>query len=423
MVQRPIPAVALRAILATLVAVIHAMSSSPFSIHRASGGSLHGVARYATTEAGRDLDGSYRSVDVESLAHLWLHEEHADGTSLVSFCTEWADAFRGRWVAVARPVGDGLQVTETLRLSEGSATWNTDERWIHADDDERSSLLERVRWLFFAERFGRYSEPRVPSLEELALLRRAHERCADDWVRLAYGRALISRGDFAASLTVLEELGPANAADRARALFGLARYEDALRVIDEVPLEEHDSRARALWLRGLALARLGRDEDAMSSILAALAADDLDGRDGGARMDGLPGAVRMSVAEEGFRMGRFEAAIRGCVNEATRILHGRCLEALGRVAEARKQYELARGLQPTEAIAALLALERETALQASRSVAATTAFDVGDKVTHAKLGEGEVVDVEDGRAPRLLIAFERGAEKWIAASAVQKRAS
>lgn len=397
------------------------MSPSPFTVYRAPDASLRGVARYATTEDGRDLDGSYRSVDVESLGQLSLLEEHTDGTSLVAFCPEWADAFRGRWVAVVKPVGDELQVVETLRMSEGSVTWNTDERWVHADDDLRSSLLERARWLFFAHRFGRYFDPRVPSLEELALLRCAHERCADDWVRLAYGRALISRGDFAASLAVLEALGSANAADRARALSGLGRYEDALRVIDEAPLEEHDSRARALWLRGLALARLGRDEDAMSSLLAALAADDLDGRDVGARMDGLPGVVRMSVAEEGLRMGRFEDALRGCVNEATRMVHGQCLEALGRFAEARKQYELARGLQPNEAIAALLALEKKAALRAPRPMATTTVFDVGDAVTHPKLGEGEVIDVEDGRAPRLLIAFERGGEKWLATSAVQRR--
>ena len=159
----------------------------------------------------------------------------------------------------------------------------------------------------------------------------------------------------------------------------------------------------------------------MSSLLAALAADDLDGRDMGARMDGLPGVVRMSVAEEGLRMGRFEDALRGCVNEATRMVHGQCLEALGRFAEARKQYELARGLQPNEAIAALLALEKKAALRAPRPMAATTVFDVGDRVTHPKLGEGEVIDVEDGRAPRLLIAFERGGEKWLATSAVQRR--
>jgi len=399
------------------------MSTSPFSVYRAPDASLHGVARYATTEDGRDLDGSYRSVDVEALGKLSLLEEQTDGTSLVSFCPEWADAFRGRWVGVVKPVGDELQVVETLRLSEGSASWNTDERWIHADDDERSSLLERARWLFFAHRFARYYHPCVPSLEELALLRRAHEQCADGWVRLGYGRALILRGEHATALDVLEEMGSASAADRARALFGLARYDDALRVIDEVPLEEHDSRARALWLRGLALARLGRDEDAMSSLLAALAADDLDGRDVGARMDGLPGVVRMSVAEEGLRMGRFEDALRGCVNEATRMVHGQCLEALGRFAEARKQYELARGLHPNEAIAALLALEKKAALRAPRSNAATTVFDVGDRVTHPKLGEGEVIDVEDGRAPRLLIAFERGGEKWLATSAVQRRSA
>ncbi len=242
----------------------------------------------------------------------------------------------------------------------------------------------------------------------------ALERCGDDWIRVAYGRALNALGQHTEALAVLE----GHPLDRARALLGLERYVEVLRAIDEWPMASHESEARAHWLRGKALLGLGRDEEAMISLLAALSSDDLNSYELGARHDDLPAAAFRSVAVEGFRMGRFEDALQGY---AGLLLKGQCFEALGRFAEARDQYEQARALQPTESIAALLALEKKAALLAPKASAKSAAFDLGDKVTHAKLGDGDVVDVEDGNAPRLLIAFESGAEKWLAASAVRKR--
>ncbi len=391
----------------------------PFVIHRNP--TLWGLVRYDTPQAGMELHGAAMMVAVEPLADLRIAEELADGTLLMSFCVERSNALRGRWVAVVKPAAEMLRIEETLRLSEGLAIWNTEESWVHTDDPSRSPVLERARWLSMARM---WSHKAALTSDEVSLLRTAHERCGDDWMGLALGRALIVRDDHAGALAVFAQMDSAcTTTDEARALVGLERFEDAVRVIDAVPLDEHTSKARALWLRGRALAQLGRDEEAMRSLLSALDAldpSDQLGLDKGSRMDGLPGAVRMSVAIEGVRMGRFEDALKGCENDATLLIQGQCLEALGRVAEARDRYEQARSLHPKEAIAALLALEKNAALSTPRSTAKTTAIDLGDKVTHAKLGDGEVIDVEDGSAPRLLVAFENGAEKWLAVSAVRR---
>lgn len=380
-------------------------------ITRDNEGKLRGVARYGEPIEALELDGKQGTVQAEA---VYVHVlEARDADVLVSFVIERANAFRGWWVAALSP---SLAVEESLRLCTGSSGWNTEETWMDLDGGSHAARLERARWLFVAKRHEGRPWTRPVTQEDARMLGIALTRCGDDWIRVAYGRALNALGQHKEALAVLDGYP----LDRARALLGLERYAEVLEVIDEVPVASHVSEARAHWLRGKALLGLGRDSEAMTSLLAALASDDLSSYELGARHDDLPGAARMSVAVEGLRTGRYEDALKGCENDATLLIQGQCLEALGRVAEARDRYERARGLQPKEAIAALLALEKKAALATPRSAAKTTAIDLGDKVTHTKLGDGEVIDVEDGNTPRLLIAFESGAEKWLAASAVRR---
>jgi tetratricopeptide (TPR) repeat protein len=377
--------------------------------HRNNDGTLRGVARYGEPIAALELDGKRGTVEAEALSVRVL-ETRADGSVLVAYLIERANAFRGRWVAALSP---SHAMEESLRLCVGSRWWNTEETWFELDRGLHTPRLERARWLFLAESCKGRPWTQPVTAEDARVLGIALERCGDDWIRVAYGRALNALGQHTEALAVLE----GHPLDRARALLGLERYVEVLRAIDEWPMASHESEARAHWLRGKALLGLGRDEEAMISLLAALSSDDLNSYELGARHDDLPAAAFRSVAVEGFRMGRFEDALQGY---AGLLLKGQCFEALGRFAEARDQYEQARALQPTESIAALLALEKKAALLAPKASAKSAAFDLGDKVTHAKLGDGDV-DVEDGNAPRLLIAFESGAEKWLAASAVRKR--
>lgn len=374
-------------------------------------GTLRGVAHYGEPIAALELDGRRGLVQGEALS-LRVLDTGEEGT-LISFLIERANAFRGWWVAALSP---SFAIEESLRLCSGSFTWNVEETWFDLEGGAHTPRLERARWLHVAMRHAKNPWAQPVTQEDARVLGIALTRCSDDWIRVAYGRARNALGQHAEALAVLEGYP----LDRARALLGLERYAEVLEVIDEVPMASHESEARAHWLRGKALVGLGRDTEAMASLLAALASEDLNSYELGARHDELPGAARMSVALEGLRMGRFEDALKGCENDATLLIQGQCLEGLGRIAEARERYEQARALHPKAAIAALLALEKKAALSTPRSAAKTTAIDLGDKVTHAKLGDGEVIDVEDGSAPRLLIAFESGVEKWLAASAVRR---
>ena len=374
------------------------------NIHELADFTLHGVVRYAHPQRALAPYAREAMHDMDVLQQLRLLEQRDDGARLFSFQIVATEALRGIWVAVVP--ASARSASELLRLCRFEGEKESCA-WIHNDDPTRTSSLERARWLALA------------CGTNLAQLRLAAVHCEDAWVHLKLGRALVDEAQFEEALACFarcaKEARDGHATDRARALLGLERADEALRVLDEVPLGAHASEARAAWARGLVLIALGRAKEAVQSLKNALVASD---ETWPQRLQ----VVSYALAHAAFNAGLFEDALVGCADlysADSRMLHGRSLEALARFTEARIEYEKARALGSSEAPLALLAVDKRIAAASPKhALGATTMIDLGMRVTHAKLGEGEVLDVEDGNPPRVLVAFESG-EKWVLASTVR----
>lgn len=109
--------------------------------HRNNDGTLRGVARYGEPIAALELDGKRGTVEAEALSVRVL-ETRADGSVLVAYLIERANAFRGRWVAALSP---SHAMEESLRLCVGSRWWNTEETWFELDRGLHTPRLERAR--------------------------------------------------------------------------------------------------------------------------------------------------------------------------------------------------------------------------------------------------------------------------------------
>lgn len=335
------------------------------------------------------------------------------GTLYFSFRIDWADALRGWWAGVGSIHDDRpIEPSSLVRSSDA------EDRWI--DPAELSPALQRAHLLTLARvaEERRLNRRGAGSAEDTRLLARAASSLESPGVHLRHARALEAEGRFAESLAVLESIASAfedgAAHDRARALLGLDRPREALEVLDALVVNATASMA---LVRGQVLTALSRHDEALSSFRDA---STLPRSSYEACVFGLPLSAVEREVETLYRLARYEEAIVAVAplfSARARLLHGRCYEGLARWNEAVAQYEKARELGEPAAVTALLELGRKRSLLTQKpTLPQDGSIDVGWTVSHPKLGTGTVLDVEDGATTRVLVALERGGEKWLPAA-------
>ncbi len=176
------------------------------------------------------------------------------------------------------------------------------------------------------------------------------------------GKRAVERGDYAAALTAYRTAArrmrgdPAATADRSVALFLAARCLERLGRIEEA-LTAHRE-ALALGPPGGLAGQLGERIDALEALVAEAEATNTSPAD-------LALARLNAEGKAAVAAGDYEAALRAYRAAATQLdtqpervaeraltgfLIGRCLEALGRDAEAVERYRAARALEPPAAL-------------------------------------------------------------------------
>lgn len=351
-----------------------------------------------------------------------LLEAHEDGTWTVGVEIVWADACRGHWVAVSRPEDAPTPWQSIVRITEADGTW--------ARAVEAPALLERARWLGVARRAWWSRLARRPEAEE-SLADAAIHLPDVAWVHVQHGMALLSIDDADAALAALAAferargLGEDAPTDRARALLSLDRPAEAL----EAVADEND--VRGLCVRGRALRALGRAEEAVEVLRAALN-EPVAAEEGHAaawvfneaRHENVHALARLTLGESLFDLARFSEAadvLAASSSEKARLVHAACYERLERTDDAIAAYSgLVRDFGSEHGRERLQALMAARALRSrGRTTRADSSIDIGCIVEHAKLGRGEVIDVEDGRVTQIVVMFESVGEKTLAASFVK----
>lgn len=176
------------------------------------------------------------------------------------------------------------------------------------------------------------------------------------------GKRAVERGDYAAALTAYRTAArrmrgdPAATADRSVALFLAARCLERLGRVEEA-LAAHRE-ARALGPPGGLAGQIDERIEALEALVAEAEATNTSPAD--LALARLNAGGKAAVAA-----GDYEAALRAYRAAATQLatqpervaeraltgfLIGRCLEALGRDAEAVEQYRAARALEPPAAL-------------------------------------------------------------------------
>jgi tetratricopeptide (TPR) repeat protein len=187
---------------------------------------------------------------------------------------------------------------------------------------------------------------------------------------------------------------------------------------------------RGLRVRGQALAALRRHEDALLDLRrAAKGANRWDEVDehGAWRLvlweDNLPVAAELALAETLRGLGRFQEALEALTSqgEEATLLRGACFEGLEQWSDAKAQYALARDAGSARGREHFARVTAASALRLARPAPAAPAggVDLDSIVEHPTFGRGRVIDVEEGRVPFLVIAFEGAGEKRLAARLVR----
>lgn len=178
------------------------------------------------------------------------------------------------------------------------------------------------------------------------------------------GKRAVERGDYAAALTAYRTAArrmrgdPAATADRSVALFLAARCLERLGRIDEA-LAAHRE-ALALGPPGGLGAQIEARVDALEALIAEAEAAGAAPADLALARLNAEGKAAVAAGEYDAALGAYRAAAaqldaqpeRVAERALTRFLIGRCLEALGRDAEAAESYRAARGLDPPAALVA-----------------------------------------------------------------------
>jgi tetratricopeptide (TPR) repeat protein len=396
------------------------------SLQRPGGG-----ARFTTYDGYVKYDG----VQISSLMHgeptrgiagedvkAVLLEVREDGTWLVAFPILWADEGRGPWVAVARADDAPTPSSSLARIGEPGAA---------SGSQPNDPLVERARHLGMAfrawDRRSSASTRRAAAGLALPALEAAAAHLPDvPWVHAQLGMTLWWMDRPADALGALEHarsVGEDFACERARALLGLGRAEhacDALAGVED---------PRGLLVRGQALAALRRHEHALLDLRRAAKGarrwDEVDAHGAWRAIlweDDVTEAAELSLAETLRGLGRFHEALEALTShgEEAMLLRGACFESLEQWNDAKSQYAQARDAGSARARDHFARVNAASALRVARPAAAPDGgIDIDSIVEHPTLGRGRVVDIEEGRVPFLVIAFEGVGEKRLAARLVR----
>jgi len=329
-----------------------------------------------------------------------LLEVRPDGTRALVFEVLLADEARGLWVARARRGEPTIPRSGLMRLTEGLGA---SAKRIPLDTSGDSTPVARAYWLGEARRGWRARfDPGSDAAACARSLAGAADSLADvGWVQLQHARACLVAGDLAnaeAALARSAALGEDVACDRARLLLARNQPEDAVLALEGV------GNGRAAALRAAALRALGRLGEAIA-VLREMPSDCTALSEWA--LEGGPGRAGVLLAEVLWDAGHLEDAAAQFERVGQRIERAKCLEALGRLGEALRVYETCRDQRP-EVVEHVLRVERALSLRARPRGAPRRAwaFELGDIVSHAKLGRGEVVDVDEGTVVRVTVRFE-----------------
>jgi tetratricopeptide (TPR) repeat protein len=353
-----------------------------------------------------------------------LLEVREDGAWLVTFPILWADEGRGPWAAVVRPGEAPTPPRSLVRIGEPGAA---------SVSSPNDPLLERARHLATAfrawERRSSASTRRAAAGLALPALEAAAAQLPDvPWVHAMLGMTLLWMDRAADALGALEHARSAGEdfpCERGRALLALGRAEEACDALAGV------EGRRGLRVRGQALAALRRHEDALLDLRRAVEEgprwDEVDAH-GAWRLvlweDDLREAAELALAETLRGLGRFQEALEALTSrgEEATLLRGACFEGLEQWSDAKAQYTLAQEAGSSRARDHLARVNAASALRLARPAAAPAEgvdIDIDSIVEHPTLGRGRVIDVEEGRVPFLVIAFEGAGEKRLAARLVR----